>query len=112
MALTKKGNTKLPLLTPEERTHHNARGFYIVNSTNPLPTGATAYKLVINTNAVITGYSERKSNGGGNVNMLVKRNLSGITLISGREIYPPKNNPCSALTVSSGSIICYLEDSI
>lgn len=105
----KRGETRIPVMTYEERAT-GARGFFIVDNSNPLPTGATAYHMIVNADAVITAYEERKAEGGGNSDMLAPRNLAGITLKAGIPLTPPKHNPCSVLEVSSGEIVCYLED--
>ena len=106
---TKLGKTRIPILTDWER-EQGARGFVIVTSANPLPTGKTAYKLIVNADAVITTYKERKPDGGGSDDMLAKRGLTGVTIISGNTLPVPKNNPCSELALASGSIIAWLED--
>ena len=111
MAEIKRGKTLIPRMTPEERML-GQRGFVIVNNATPLPTGAACFHMIVNSAAVIDGYEERKADGGGNKDMLAVRNLAGITLAAGAVLTPPKNNPCSLLTVASGEIICYLEDQI
>jgi len=111
MATEKKSKSNLPIMTHEERML-GARGFFIVNLANPLPASATTYLIKVNAAAVINGYSERKSRGAGQDDMLTARNLAGITLAIGTTIAPPRRNPAYGLTVASGELICYLEDDI
>ena len=81
MSTTKRGLSRIPLMTDDERAN-GLRGFYIVDSTHPLPEGSSAYRLFINADAVITVYEERKADGAGNRDMLVSRNLNGVTILS------------------------------
>lgn len=105
------GKTRIPRLTDEERSQ-GARGFVVVSNANPLPDGASAYWMIVNSDAVVATYEERKADGAGSKDMLTSRGLSGVTLKSGIPITPPKNNPCTVLTVTSGEIMCYLEDDL
>jgi len=106
---TKTSNAHIPLMTANERVE-GARGFVMVTNANPLPAGATAYRLMINEDAVITKYVERKNEGGGSNDKLAERQLAGVTLKTLLYLTPPRHRPIIELEVGSGSIVAYLED--
>lgn len=107
--LTKRSKSRIPLMTADDRVEA-ARGFVIVSNGNPLPAWASSYKLMINEDAVITKYVERKSDGAGKGDLLVQRQMVGITFKTLLFLNPPRQQPIIELEVASGSIVAYLED--
>jgi len=84
-----------------------ARGAFHVNSSDGAETG-NWFGFVVQEDTVITTLTLNGTpEGYSSSNYLTQANLNGKTLKAGAFISAPKNSAIIAITLSSGSVICY-----